>query len=183
MFSMSTQGSRPGADSTSPSMVGGIGGTHLVMPSRSAKSVPSAAARARSTSARAFGRQTMPCDSSPRSRTAFTRSDLLPASRPVSPSSSISSSGSTDCSGMYTALSPVRYAPLATTARYRPTWASSSASAFGCSWTVSTSAVTRSVDMAGLLGVPQLGFIAPNCPYGKGVERRILGLLCAPLEA
>ncbi|MFD9675605.1 DoxX family protein, partial [Streptomyces sp. NPDC059981] len=43
------QGSRSGAAATSPLMVGGIGGTHLVIPSASAKSVPSAAARARST--------------------------------------------------------------------------------------------------------------------------------------
>ncbi len=97
---MSTQGSRSGAGSTSPLIVGGTGGTHLVMPSSSAKSVPSAAARARSTSASAFGRHTMPWDSSPRSRTALTRLASPPASRPVSPSSSISAAGSTACSGM-----------------------------------------------------------------------------------
>jgi len=99
-FSMSTQGSRSGAAATSPLMVGGIGGTHLVIPSASAKSVPSAAARARSTPSSAPGRQTIPCDSSPRSRTAFTRSDAFPASRPVSPSSATSPAGSTACSGM-----------------------------------------------------------------------------------
>lgn len=97
---MSTHGSRSGAASTSPLIVGGIGGTHFVIPSSSAKSVPSAAAAARSTSARAFGRQTMPCDTSPRSRTALTRSDAFPASRPVSPSSSTSAAGRTACSGM-----------------------------------------------------------------------------------
>ncbi len=97
---MSTHGSNAAADSASPFMVGGTGGTHLVMPSRSAKSVPWAAARARSTSASAFGRHTMPCDSSPRSRTALTRLASPPASRPVSPSSSIRPDGSTACSGM-----------------------------------------------------------------------------------
>ncbi|EPY93430.1 hypothetical protein K530_48100 [Streptomyces noursei CCRC 11814] len=106
-FSTSIHGSRSLAGSASSLIEIGTGGTHFTIPSSAAKSTPALCASARSTPDSARGRRAMPCDSSPRSRIALTRL-AAPASFPVRPRSAINASGSTACSGMQTANSPVR---------------------------------------------------------------------------